>query len=473
MKMYVAGEWRDGRNQAEVVNPYTGLGFETVPAADIEDAQLALGAAALGARQMAALPAYRRAEMLERAANIAADRVEQLTETISAEQGKTRNEAQGEASRIASMLRYCAGEALRQQGEVLSMDSAEAGVGRLGFTVPGPCGVVLAITPFNYPALLVCHKIGPAFAAGNAVILKPAETTPLTALLLTEIVLAAGFPEHALQCITGSGARLGPVLSASKTVRKISFTGSVNVGDSIARNAGAKRLTCELGSTAAIVVLDDADTTLAAREIVRSAYANAGQVCISAQRVLVTPGAREGLVDAVLTGIDQIRAGDPAASGTTMGPVITEAEAGRIIGVLQQAERDGGRLLRGGMAEGALVAPALVVDVPSASPIWADELFGPAVAVRETTPERAIADANTSRYGLSMSIFTQDIDRALAYARNVDSGMVHINSGPLFRIDSMPYGGVRDSGFGKEGIRYAMEEMTERKLVIIHPGSHA
>lgn len=469
MKMYVAGEWRSGASQVEVLNPYSGIGIDTVPDATVGDAGLALEAAALGAKQMAALPAYRRAELLERAAELTDARVEQLAQTITTEQGKTRAEGRSEASRIASMLRYCAGEALRQQGEVLAMDSAPAGVGRLGFTLPGPCGVVLAITPFNYPALLVCHKIGPALAAGNAVILKPAETTPLTALLLTEIIIEAGFPPLALQCVTGSGSRLGPVLCGSKIVRKISFTGSVGVGDAIARSAGAKRLTCELGSTSTVVVFDDADVELTGREIVRSAYANAGQVCISAQRVLATAPVRDALVDSVLRGIDQIRPGDPSAESTTMGPVITPDEAQRITGVLRQAQRQGGTLVRGGDAAGALVAPALLVDAPETSSVWIDELFGPAVALRETTQQRALTEANAGRYGLSMSIFTRDIDKALAFARGIDSGMVHINSGPLFRIDSMPYGGVRDSGFGKEGIRYAMEEMTERKLVIVHP----
>ena len=472
--MYVAGDWREGNAVTEVLNPYSGSVVDTVPDASSTDIADALRAAEIGARQMASLPAHRRAELLEAAADEVERRVQDLADSICAEQGKTRTEALGEASRIAPLLRYCAAEALRRQGEVLSMDSAAAGVGRLGFTLPEPCGVVVAITPFNYPALLVCHKVGPALAAGNAVILKPALTTPMTALLLTECFVAAGLPEHALQCITGRGTVVGPALCASPLVRKISFTGSVEVGHAIARTAGAKRLTCELGSTAAIVVMADADLELASREIVRSAYSNAGQVCISAQRVLVDPRVVGEVVDRVARGADRLIAGDPNDERTTMGPVITRSEADRIVSVIDSARQGGGVVVRGGEASGSVVAPTVVVGPASDSSLWRDELFGPAVAIRESpTLDEAIRTANDSPFGLSMSIFTQDIDRAMTFARQIRSGMVHVNSGTHYRIDAMPYGGVGDSGYGKEGIRYAMDEMTEHKLVIIHPGANA
>ncbi len=474
MDMFVAGRWTAGETRAAVRSPWSGEVLETVPRASVAEAELALGAAGGGARDMAALPAHRRAELLEAAAALVDDRTGELAEAICREQGKTRAEARGEATRIGPMLRYCAGEALRRQGEVLAMDAAAAGVGRMGFTVPEPCGVVLAITPFNYPALLVCHKLGPALAAGNAVILKPAETTPLTALLLTRCFVDAGFPERALQTVTGSGRVLGPVLCSSPVVRKVSFTGSVDVGNAIARDAGAKRLTCELGSTAAVVVLDDADVGHAAREIVRSGYTNAGQICIAAQRVLVGPSRRDELVEAVLEGVDALRPGDPEADGTTLGPVITAEEASRVVSVIGEAREQGAEVVRGGEADEALVAPSVVLDPPAGSTLWSEELFGPAVAIRSAASlDEAIRTANESRYGLSMSVFTQDVDRALRFAREIRSGMVHVNSGPLFRIDPMPYGGVRESGFGKEGVRYAMDEMTEHKLVVIHPGANA
>ncbi len=473
MKMFVADTWRDGSAAADVLNPFSGAVVGQVPEASEAEAELALTAAVAGSAAMAALPAHRRAELLEAAAAVVERGQGELAQLISAEQGKTQVEAAAEAGRVAPMLRTCAAEAVRRQGEVLAMDAAPAGVGRLGFTLPEPCGVVLAITPFNYPALLVCHKVGPALAAGNAVILKPAETTPLTALWLTRAVVEAGFPAGAMQCITGAGERLGPVLCRSRLVRKVSFTGSVAVGNAIAATAGAKRLTCELGSNAAVVVLDDADVAAAAREIVRSGYANAGQVCISAQRVLVTPGLRDSLLDAVLSGVDALVPGDPADAHTTLGPVITPAEAERIVGTIAGARGAGATVVRGGEAERGLVDPAVVLDPPLDSRLWDEELFGPAVAIRTASVDQALDVANASRYGLSMSVFTQDIDRALHFARGVRSGMVHVNSGPLFRIDSMPYGGVGDSGYGKEGIRYAMDEMTEHKLVVVHPGANA
>ena len=473
MKMYVAGKWI-GSESTQVLNPFSGDVVELVPEASELDVDACLRAAQVGAEQMAALPAYRRAELLEAAADVIESRVQDLAATICAEGGKPMRDALAEASRIPAMFRYCAAEAVRRQGEVLAMDAAAAGVGRLGFTLPEPCGVVLAITPFNFPALLVCHKIGPALAAGNAVILKPAVTTPLTALLLTECLLSAGFPAHALQCLTGSGSRLGPLLCGSPLVRKISFTGSVGVGNAIARSAGAKRLTCELGSTSAVVVLQDADVKLAAREVVRSAYSNAGQVCISAQRVIVDPTRADELLDFVLQGVDQLVPGNPTDASTTMGPVITTTEAERIVTTIAAAQDGGATILRGGESSEAMVQPTVVVNPDADSSIWRDELFGPAVAIRHSTSvTEALQMADDSDYGLSMSIFTQDIDYALTFARTIRSGMVHINSGPLFRIDSMPYGGVRDSGFGKEGIRYAMQEMTEHKLVVIHPGANS
>jgi glyceraldehyde-3-phosphate dehydrogenase (NADP+) len=456
----------------EVRSPYSGELVDAVPAAGPSDVERALEAAVEGARQMATLPAHRRAALLERAAGLVEAGVADLAATITAEQGKITVEASAEASRIAGILRLCAAEARRLAGDVLPMDAAEAGEGRLGFTLREPCGVVLAIAPFNYPAILVVHKIGPALAAGNAVVLKPATATPLTALFLVRCLIEAGVPERALQCLCGPGPTIGDALCADPRVRKISFTGSKAVGDAIARAAGLKRITCELGSNTAIVVLDDADLGEATAALARSAYVNAGQNCVSPQRVLVGRKRRDELVERLAAGVDELRLGDPADPATTLAPVISHSEAERVVAWIGAAGTDGGTVVRGGDRSGGQVEPAIVVEPPLESRLWRDELFGPGVGIRSFGQEdEALALANDSRYGLSFGVYTRDIDRALRFARGARSGIVHVNSpaGTTWRVDQMPWGGIGDSGFGKEGVAYALREMTEEKLVVVHP----
>lgn len=470
MEMFIGGAWVSGDTRTEVRSPYSGEVIETVPTATTADIELALATAVEGARAMAALPAHRRASILEDAADLVEADLDELATTITAEEGKPGAEARAEAGRIPGLLRLCAGEALRQYGEVVPMDASAIGEGRLGFTLPEPCGVVVAITPFNYPALLVMHKVGPALAAGNAVILKPATATPLSALVLVRCLLEAGVPSSALQCICGPGSTIGEALCLDGRVRKISFTGSREVGARIAQVAGLKRLTCELGSNAALVVLDDADLEATVAATVRSGYANAGQVCISAQRVLVPRPARDEFVAQLSERVDALRLGDPNDPDTTLGPMISISEAGRVVDWIGEARSSGATIVRGGGRAGTLVEPTVILEPPTETRVWGDELFGPAVAVRTFEDDaEALAAANDTRYGLAVGVFTADIDRALRFARSAKSGVVHINSGPLWRTDVMPYGGVADSGFGKEGVKYAMQEMTEQKLVVVHP----
>ena len=330
-------------------------------------------------------------------------------------------------------------------------------------------GVVAAIAPFNFPLNLVCHKIGPALAAGNSVVLKPAGDTPLSALKMTEVLLDAGLPEEGIQCVTGSGAEIGDILTGDPRVRKITFTGSMEVGDRICRNAGIKKVTMELGSNSPLIVMSDADLEKVAAATVAGGFANAGQVCISTQRVLADQRIYADFLDALVAPTEAFATGDPLAEGTKMGPMIRAGDAERVGQWIGEAVEQGARVVTGGDHEGTLHAPTVVADATPDMLISREELFGPAVAVSSFNDiDEAISMANDTRFGLSAGIFTQNIDWAMRFAREVHSGNLHINSSPLWRVDMMPYGGLKDSGMGKEGPSYAVSEMTELKMVVMH-----
>jgi len=469
MKMYVSGHWVDSPKMTEVTSPYSGNVVDVAPDATPEQAEQALASAERGAAAMRKLTAYERNQILLRAADILAGRVEDFARTVSLEEGKPLFESRGEASRMPDLLRLCAFEGSQMRGETLPIDAQAGARGKVAFTLRVPCGVVAAITPFNYPLLLVLHKVGPALAAGNAVILKPASTTPLTSLKLTEVLLQAGLPEDGLQCITGAGSRLGPILCADPRVRKITFTGSTEVGRNLAKIGGGKRLSLEMGSNCPLVVLPDANLDEVAEAPAVGGYVNAGQVCISAQRILVHRKAYADFLNVLKPRVDAIKFGDPLAEDTKLSAMITVNEAKRVESWVQEAVHDGARLVTGGKRQGAVFAPTIVADVKPRMRISCEELFGPAVAVTPVdTIEEAIALANDSKYGLGSGIFTRDINSAWRFAREMQSGTIQINWTPLWRADLMPYGGFKDSGIGKEGPRYAVEEMTEIKTVVFH-----
>jgi glyceraldehyde-3-phosphate dehydrogenase (NADP+) len=469
MKMLLAGQWVDREQRMEVKHPYDGLLVDTVPQATAGDVDQALAAAVEGAKVMAQVPAYDRFVMLRRAADIVLARKAELGKLISLEEGKTLAEGEFEVTRSATTLEVSAEEAKRLTGEMLPLDAAPGAAGKMGFTVRVPCGVVVAIAPFNFPLNLVCHKVGPALAAGNAVVLKPASNTPLSALKLMEILLECGVPPLAIQCLTGAGGDLGTALCSDPRVRKITFTGSVEVGKKICAIAGLKRVTMELGSNSPLIVLDDADLEKATTAILASGYGNAGQVCISAQRIIALPGVYDELLDRLQPKVEGLPAGDPLRAETRMGPMIRESDAQRVEAWVREAVAQGAKLLTGGSRQGTLHQPTLLAHVTPEMKISRDELFGPAVGVmRAAHVDDTIRLANDSRYGLSAGVFTQDLDTAMKFARSLESGNIHLNWGPAWRADLMPYGGLKESGIGKEGPKYAIQEMTETKTIVIH-----
>ncbi|HEX3997768.1 MAG TPA: aldehyde dehydrogenase family protein [Pirellulales bacterium] len=469
MKMFIAGQWVDKPQKIDVRSPFDNTVVDTVPKADVADVEKAVAGAVEGAKIMRAMPAYERYRILAKAARLMFDRREQLARIISQEEGKILGESLVEAARAAETIELSAEEAKRIYGEVLPLDAASHGTKKFGFTLRVPCGVVACITPFNFPLNLPCHKVGPALAAGNSVILKPASDTPLSSLALVEILLEAGVPPPAIACITGSGSSIGDALAGDPRIRKISFTGSQAVGEHIMHKAGLKRITMELGSNCPVIVMDDADLNKAAEGIVASGYSNAGQVCISAQRVLAVPKVYSDLLDVLKPKVAALRTGNPLDSQTKMGPMIRQGDAERVQQWVGEAVSSGARIVTGGGRQGTMHEPTLVADVSPKMRISCDELFGPAVAVTAVDDiEQAISLANDTRYGLSAAIFTENIGRALRFAREADSGNIHINWGPQWRADFMPYGGLKDSGMGKEGPKYAIQEMTELKMVVVH-----
>jgi len=469
MKMYVASEWIDKPQRIEVRNPYDNSVIDTVPRGDRGDVERALQSAERGAKAMAKLSGYDRWKILRKAADLMAARQEDLGRTISAEEGKIIAEGRLEANRAVETIMGSAEEAKRLHGETVPLDAAPGGAGKFGVTIRVPCGIVVAISPFNFPLNLVCHKVGPALAGGNAVIVKPATDTPLSALKLAEILLEAGLPAEGINVVTGSGGEVGDLLVADRRVRKITFTGSRDVGEHICKTAGLKRVTMELGSNAPVIVMPDADLEKVASAVAATGYANAGQVCISTQRVLAAGKIYGDFLAALKPRVQGLKLGNQFDETVKVGPMVREKEAVRVDEWVQEAVAGGARLITGGKRQGALYEPTVVADVKPNMKISADELFGPAVAVTPFTDiDEAIALANDTNYGLAAGIFTENIDWAWKFAREVQSGNLHINWGPQWRADLMPYGGLKESGFGKEGPRYAIEEMTELKMVVFH-----
>ena len=469
MKMLLGGNWVDRAEKIEVLNPFDGSVVDTVPHSSLADVEEALAAAVRGARVMRDLTGYQRYEILMKVADLMRERADDLARTITLEEGKILAEAQIEATRAREIIVLSAEEAKRLSGEVIPLDGAPGVNGKLGFTLRVPCGVVVGISPFNFPLHLVCHKVGPAIAAGNACIIKPATDTPLSALKLIELFVEAGAPPEAVQCLTGPGSSLGNALCSDPRVRKITFTGSRDIGERICKVAGLKRVTMELGSNAPLIVMPDADPKRVAAAAAMSGFSNAGQVCISTQRVIAHSDIYGDLLDAMTDVTAAISTGNPLEEATGMGPMIREEDSERVASWVSEATSEGARVLAGGARNGQIFQPTLVADVRPEMRISYDEIFGPVVAVSQAPDiDTAIELANDTKYGLSAAIFTQNLDWAMKFVRKCESGNIHVNWGTQWRADLMPYGGLKDSGMGKEGPKYAVQEMTETKMAVFH-----
>ena len=399
------------------------------------DADLAITSAVRRAKAMAKLTAYERYAILHHAAELMAERLEDLGQTITKEEGKVIAEGRGEVQRAIQTITTSAEEAKRLHGETIPLDAAPGNVNQFGFTMRVPVGVVAAISPFNFPLNfplnLVCHKVGPALAAGNSVVLKPAGDTPLSALKLTEILLEAGLPAEGIQCVTGTGGEIGDVLTGDPRVRKITFTGSMEIGERICRNAGIKKVTMELGSKSPLIVMSDADIEKVAAATVAGGFANAGQVCISTQRVFADRRIYSDFLDALVAPTAAFSMGNPLDEAVRMGPMIRASDADRVGQWISEAVQGGARILVGGDHEGTMHAPTVVVDAKPDMKVSREELFGPAVAVSAFGDiDEAIDMANDSRFGLAAGIFTQNVDWAMRFAKEVESGNLHINSSP-------------------------------------------
>jgi len=446
----------------EVRSPYSGEVVGRAPQRGADDARRAIDAAA-GALENP-LPAHKRAEILVKVAGLIGRRHEEVARTISNEAGKPIKAARVEASRAMSTYTFAAVEARKLVGEMIPMDAAQAGEGKLAFTLRRPVGVVGAISPFNFPCNLVAHKIAPALAAGCPVVLKPASATPLSALLLAELEHEAGLPEGWLTVLVGPAAEIGDVLVEDERVRLITFTGSSEVGWKLQERAPRKRVKLELGNSTPVIVAADADVETAAAKLAANAFAFAGQSCISVQRIYVERPVWDRFVGAFVPKVEALNVGDPADDDTDVGPVIDAGARERILEWIAESD---GEVLTGGEQDG-LIKPTVIANVSDHARVSCQEVFGPVVVVNAIdSVDEGIARANGTRYGLQAGVFTASLDTALRAAERLEFGGVTVNEAPTFRSDQMPYGGVKDSGNTREGPAYAVREMTEEHLVVI------
>jgi acyl-CoA reductase-like NAD-dependent aldehyde dehydrogenase len=468
-KLYVAGEWIETGEWSEVRAPYDGTVIGRVPKGDAALVGKAAEAAS-AAFEAGGFPAYERAAFLDRAAELVREREDDLTMTIAAEAGKPVKTARVEAQRCVGTLQFSAVAARTLTGHTVPMEAGAAGEGKLGMVIRVPYGVVGAISPFNFPLNLVAHKLGPAIAAGNAIVLKPAGQTPISSIKLAEVFYDAGLPDNWLQIVCGPGSEVGNGIVEDDRISAITFTGSAPVGWGIRSKAPHKKVNLELGSNAPLIVNEDGDWETAADKAQLHAFSHAGQSCISVQRILLHESIADQFTERFVKNVESLVTGDPMDENTDVGPVISRDDRDRVKEWIDEAAAKGAEILTGGelVDEDRCIAPTVIRNDPPECHTWKDEIFGPVATIHTfKTFDDALEMANDSRYGLQAGVFTRDVGNAKKAGETLEFGGVLINEVPTFRTDQMPYGGVKDSGNTREGPHYAVRELTEERLVTI------
>ncbi|WP_243387507.1 aldehyde dehydrogenase family protein [Bacillus kexueae] len=466
-EMYIDGKWIVKDESIGVFDKFSQEKIADVPIANKEDVDLAVQSAKDALKKE--FSPYKRYLVLKKAAELLLERKEEFASILAREVGKPIRESRGEVERAAQTLGISAEEAKRIHGEGVPVEAAPGSENRMAFTVKVPVGVVAAITPFNVPLNLVCHKIGPGLAAGNSMIVKPAELTPLCALKLAKLFEEAGLPKGRLHVLTGHGPDLGKWLLENSDVNMFTFTGSPRVGEYIRERAGLRKVTLELGNNSATIVHRDANIEKAAQLVTQKSFNNAGQVCISVQRVYVHEEVYEEFLEKVMIHTKELKLGNPLDEATDIGPMIRLSDAERVESWVQEAVEQGAKIELGGERQGAFYEPTILSNVSPSMKVCRQEVFGPVVSI---VPYRDFEDAiewvNDSDYGLQAGLFTNDLSLAMKAAKSIEVGGLIVNDASAYRVDHMPYGGVKKSGTGKEGPKYAIEEMTEERIVVLN-----
>jgi len=459
-------------NEIIVSNPFDGSFVGAIRETSADAVDLLLERARRGAQIARSLPRHQRSAILERATAAIEERKEEFALLIVQEAGKTIAQARKEATRCVNTLKLSAEEAKRNAGEVIPFDAYAGSESRQGWYTREPLGIIAAITPYNDPLNLVAHKLGPAIAGANAVVLKPSELTPLSAIKLVEVLIESGLPDEVITVAVG-GADLGKAIVSAKDVRMISFTGGFVTGEAIARSAGIKKLAMDLGGNAPVIVMENCEVNAAVEDCVSGAFWAAGQNCIGTQRILVQRSIYERFKTEFVAQTTRIKTGDPMNSETDMGPMISENAVNRAAAMVERAIAAGAMLLCGHKPAGTLYPPTVLENVPAACDVLNEEVFAPVVILQPFDDlEEAIELANKPEYSLHAGIFTNDLASALEAAKRIDAGGVMINQSSDYRFDAMPFGGFKYGSMGREGVRFAYEDMTQPKVVCITSLQH-